>query len=164
MTREPMNDVELDVDAELATIAAIGDTAGAAAEAAATEAAGHDPAAWRRATDFIVDVVGGRGCPNWELEQDDRAGLSEALAGVLDHYLPGGPNGIDNWHPLYRLAFVAGAVTLTRGVDWERGAIKPLHKPKAKHGNGQTSERDASLPSGDDAVGENRKRFTMGGG
>ena len=171
VTAKAVNSVELDEAAELAELAGFADReataereAETAAAAAEVEAAGHDPAAWRKASDFIVQVAAGQVCPNWELGEGDQAELSAALAEVLDHYFPGGPNGVDNWHPLYKLGFALVTVALMRGFDWSTGRLKPLRRKEPESGASETAEREPFVPGGDDEVGQERGRFTIGGG
>ncbi len=169
--------------AELETIAAGADVeAAAAADATAAAehaAAGHDPAQWLKASEFAIAVLAGQGVPNWELTTDDCAQLSTSLAGVLDHYFPGGPNGPSS--PIWAFAFAVGTVVMTRGVDWQRGALKPLRKPRTKDDeereraaqlaedeayratHGEAPERLAAVPGGDDSQRQEPKRFSMGG-
>jgi hypothetical protein len=167
-----LHTVEIDSDAELATLEKLAAEADAkenvAAEADAAaehDAAGHDPEAWRAATDFVTQVLAGQLCPGWHLQASDCAELSTALAAVLDHYWPGGPHGIENWHPLYRLAFVGATITVTRGVDWSTGRVRPMRieRETEKNGESEAAGRPASVPSGPDAEREKRSGFSMGG-
>lgn len=166
--------------AELESIAAGADAETAAADVAAAELeheqAGHDPAQWLKASEFAIAVFAGQGVPNWELTTDDCAQLSTSLAGVLDHYFPGGPNGPSS--PIWAFAFALGSVVMTRGVDWKAGGLKPLRKPQPKPPaspatieassddakNGEAAERLAAVPGGQDAERKIAKRFSMGGG
>lgn len=174
MTARAVNSVEVDEAAELAELEGFAQAAAtaereleAAEAAAAIEAEGHDPAAWRRASDFVVLAFTGRICPNWNLTAEDHEQLSSALAEVMDHYFPGGPHGIDNWHPLLKLGAAIGGVAVVRGVDWSAGRLIPLRPPEdlesANDGDGEAAERVAPVPGGDDAERQVGGRFEVGG-
>jgi hypothetical protein len=168
MTARAVNDVQVDAAAELAAIESAGDAHADELAQQQTEAAGHDPDAWLEGATWVTQFLSGKVCPNWALAADDEAELAKRLARVLDHYLPGAVQGMDQWHPLLQLGGALAMVTAARGVDWHAMQLKPLHEPKRKdattNGDGETSGRDASVLDGAESIGQDRKRFTMGGG
>lgn len=172
MSAAAVNEVHVDAAAALAELEAIGARAELDGQAELErqaelehDAAGHDPQAWSMASTFVVDVFAGQAVPNWELGADDKGKLAGELAAVLDHYFPGGPNGVDNWHPLWRLTFALGTVVVIKGVDWQTGALKPTHKPKPKEAiDGEATERHAPIPGRENSERQEPQRFTLGGG
>lgn len=135
------NRVEVDEARIAAEMAAAANTAPELATGEAPAAQGApvtDPAAppressWAPICPAVVTVLDTFVMPNWQLTADEKAGLGEALAPVLDDLFPGGL-GSERWAPYFRLLAVCGGIVLTR-YDREKG-LPPLHAEEdAKEG------------------------------
>ena len=159
--------VELDIDGELETLAQLSREAAAAdaEQERQTENIGHDPDQWQTAAAWLASLIDTKVCPNWQLGNDDRDELTKKTALVLDHYFPGGVQGIDNWHPTLQLLFTVGGVAMIRGFDFERFAFKPLHpRTENEHGPSDESQRLERVSDGDDPEREVGAGFSIGGG
>jgi hypothetical protein len=171
--------IKLDIDAARAQFArwieddsAQDSAAELAEENRAAELAGvnSDPSAWGKAGDLIALTVSGF-APAWEISDTERGEISGALADCLDHYFPGATTGIDNWHPLARLAWVLGALTVPRVNFVERPGggigikLQPFKIGESENGNENSAAtgRASDSDSGRDGQRQNVGRFTTDG-
>lgn len=129
------NSVEVDEERIAAEMAAAVEASDAGAQPGAPVAAEEGapaPSTWAPMCPGVVAVLDTFVVPNWQLKPEEKDGLAEALAPVLDDLFPGGL-GSERWAPYFRLLAVAGGIVLTRW-DREKG-LPPLHaEPESKKG------------------------------
>jgi len=104
-----------------------------ALDAGAASPGAEAPSSWAPITPGIISGIDLFVCPAWELTDQEKNALSDALAPALDQAFPGGL-GDEKYAPWFRLLIVAGGVAAMR-YDRERGRLKPLRVKAAKGAN-----------------------------
>ena len=129
---------------------------------AQTQAADQDPESWLTASNWSVDFLDKKFCPNWKLDAGEKQQLSNSLAEVLDLYFPGAMTGFDHWHPLAKLFGSVMMISAMR-IDFETWQLAALHQPKKADDESASRRRTLDLGDGDDSERENSGRFTTHG-
>lgn len=139
----PEGEIKNAFEAELGKEPATGDQGEAATpidpEAERARAWAH----WGDMSITLVGVIDGKVCPNWELKDQEKKDLSEAMAGALHQAFPGGMAGYEQWGPYAKLAFVVVMISVAR-FDWAEKELRPLlpEKPSA-----ETADRASEAPT-----------------
>jgi len=129
---------------------------------AQAQAADQDPESWLTASNWSIDFLDKKFCPNWELDAAEKQQLSNSLAEVLDLYFPGAMTGFDNWYPLAKLFGSVMMISAMR-IDFETWQLAALHKTQKVDDESTPRRRTLDLGDGDDPKRENSGRFTTHG-
>lgn len=91
----------------------------------------------------VADRLHHHFAPAWEIDQEDKDGLTSATGEILESFFPGGVQGIDSWGPYAKLAFFALCIVASN-FDDENMCMRPTHPP----------EDPAAEPAGDPPAGD----------
>jgi hypothetical protein len=122
-----MNPVELDtvvLDAEADRILAESEGVAAAPGGATLDSGALGQGSWTEVTPGLVAAADVLLLPQWNLREDEKAQLADAIGGVLDQLFPGGMSD-PRWAPYLRLVAVSVAITVTHR-DPITGKFPPL--------------------------------------
>lgn len=161
---EKPNQVAIDEQARQDELDQIGrdadaDTRTAEREVAA-QVAEETGSGWQDVCHSGAEFVAAHLVPNWQLSEKETADFSAALADLFNRWMPGGFEGIDDWHPLTRLAFVSVMIALPR-FDWQAGKFK---SPRViKDADSEAGGRDPDSDNGGEPVGKDRVGFATVG-